>query len=208
MATEPEKFVLRTSLTSPFGRKVRMTADVLGLSDRITIMPADTADVNDTLRQQNPIGKVPCLVRADGTAVYDSGVIMEFLQEVAGTQRMLPKSGTARIPMLVAAKLADGIIDAGALIIYEGRYHEPGAQSEYWLNYQRGKIMRSLAAFEASVPDAGKTDVVTIGLACALGFLDKRQLLEWRPTYPRLVAWLDAFASNEPAFERTRPPAN
>lgn len=208
MANETEKFVLRSSLTSPFGRKVRMTADVLGLMDRITIMPADTSDENDTLRQQNPIGKVPCLVRADGTTVYDSGVIMEFLQEVAGTDRLMPTSGPGRIPMLVAAKLADGIIDAGALIIYEGRYHEPGAQSEYWLNYQRGKIMRSLAAFEASVPDAGKTDMVTIGLACALGFLDKRKLLEWRPSFPRLVAWLDAFANNEPAFERTRAPSN
>ena len=208
MTTEPEKFVLRTSLTSPFGRKVRMAADVLGLSDRITIMPADTADENDTLRQQNPIGKVPCLVRADGTAVYDSGVIMEFLQEVVGTERLLPTSGPARIPILVAAKLADGIIDAGALIIYEGRYHEPDAQSDYWLAYQRGKIMRSLAAFEAALPDAGKTDIVTIGLACALGFLDKRKLLEWRPSFPLLVAWLDAFARNEPTFERTRAPSN
>lgn len=206
MPAETEKFVLRTTLTSPFGRKARMAADVLGLSARVTVMPADTADENDTLRQQNPIGKIPCLLRADGTSVYDSSVILEFLQEVAGTHKLLPASGPARIPMLTWTRLADGIIDAGAVIIYEGRYHAPGAQSDYWLAHQRGKIMRALAAFEASPPDAGQTDAVSIGLACALGFLDKRQPVQWRADCPRLAAWLADFAENEPAFERTRAP--
>jgi glutathione S-transferase len=206
MSPEPEKFVLRTTLTSPFGRKARMAADALGLNDRVTVVHADTADENDTLRRQNPLGKIPCLVRADGTAVYDSSVILEFLQEVAGTDRLVPVRGPERIPVFTRARLADGIIDAGAVIIYEGRYHEPGAQSEYWLGYQRGKIMRALAAFEASPPDPRKTDAVSIGLACALGFLDKRQPVDWRPSCPRLAAWLAAFAANEPAFERTRAP--
>jgi hypothetical protein len=105
------------------------------------------------------------------------------------------------------ARLADGIIDAGALIIYEGRYHEPSAQSERWLALQRGKIERALAAFERDPPDPRKSDAVSIGLACALAFLDKRKAVEWRPTCPRLVAWLDAFVKNEPAFERTNPPS-
>ena len=133
MSTEPEKFVLRTTLTSPFGRKARMAADVLGLRDRVTVVHADVADENDTLRQQNPLGKIPCLVRADGTTVYDSGVILECLQEVAGTDRLMPARGPDRIRKFTMARLADGIIDAGALIIYEGRYHEPGAQSERWM---------------------------------------------------------------------------
>lgn len=206
MSSEPEKFVLRTTLTSPFGRKVRMAADILGLSNRVTVVPADTADENDTLRQQNPLGKIPCLVRGDGTSIYDSSVILEFLQLVANTERLLPAHGAARIRMLTMTRLADGVIDAGAFIIYEGRYHEPGAQSEYWLGYQRGKIVRALTAFDLSPPDAHKSDAVSIGLACALGFLDKRKPVEWRPTCPRLAAWLEAFAANEPAFERTRPP--
>jgi len=206
MSAEPEKFVLRTTLTSPFGRKARMAADVLGLSDRITLVPADTSNENDTLRQHNPIGKIPCLVRADGTSVYDSSVILEFLQEVVGTHKLLPASGPARIPMLTLARLADGIIDAGAVIIYEDRYHAPGARSDYWLAHQRGKIMRALAAFEASPPDASQTDAVSIGLACALGFLDKRQPVQWREDYSRLAVWLADFAENEPAFERTRAP--
>ena len=69
MASQPERFVLRTTLTSPFGRKARMATDVLGLADRVTVQHADTADANDTLRRQNPIGKIPCLVREDGSAV-------------------------------------------------------------------------------------------------------------------------------------------
>ena len=67
MAAVPEKFVLRSTLTSPFGRKVRMAVDVLGLSDRVTLQPANTLDENDTLRLQNPLGKMPCLLLADGT---------------------------------------------------------------------------------------------------------------------------------------------
>ena len=80
----PEKFVLRSTLTSPFGRKVRMAAEVLGLMDRITLVPADPRDETDTLRQQNPLGKMPCLIAADGTPIYDSGVIIEYLDQLTG----------------------------------------------------------------------------------------------------------------------------
>lgn len=207
MSSKNERFILRSSLTSPFVRKVRMVVDVLGLGDRVTMAPTDAYDENDSLRSQNPLGKYPCLLRADGTAIYDSGVILEFLQEVAGTDRLLPASGSSRIPMLVATRLADGIIDAGALIIYEERYHAADQRSEKWLDHQRGKIRRALTMFEAGVPDPHKTDAVSIGLACALGFLDKRKPVDWRPECPKLVAWLSAFAEHEPAYERTRPPA-
>lgn len=206
MPTEPEKFVLRTTPTSPFGFKARMAADVLGLSDRVTVATADVSDEKDTLRQQNPLGKIPCLVRADGTAVYDSSVILEFLQEAAGTDCLMPTRGPSRIAKLTLARLADGIIDAGALVIYEDRYHEPGTRSEKWLAYQRAKITRALAVFEAAPPDPRQTDAVTIGLACALEFLDRREPVEWRPSCPRLVEWFAAFTERETAFERTRPP--
>ena len=92
------------------------------------------------------------------------------------------------------------------MIIYEGRYHEPEAQSERWMTYQRGKIVRALAEFERAPPDPLVSDAVSIGLACALEFLDRRKAVEWRPTCPRLVAWLEAFVENEPAYDRTNPP--
>jgi len=207
MSPAPEKFVLRSTATSPFGRKVRIAIDVLGLSDRVTMQPADTRDENDTLRQQNPLGKMPCLLRADSSAIYDSGVIIEFLQDVAGTDRLLPARGPARFEMLTLARLADGITEAAILIIYEGRFRDPGTQSQRWLDHQRGKITRALAAFEASPPDPARTDIVSIGLACALGYLDWRKPVDWQPAHPRLAAWLAAFAANEPAFDRSRADA-
>jgi glutathione S-transferase len=204
MPLATETFILRSSPTSPFARKVRMAIDVLGLTDRVTLVATDAADL--TLRSQNPLGKYPCLVREDGSAVYDSSVIIEFLQLVAGTERLLPNAGEQRIAMLTQARLADGIIDAGALVIYEERYHDAARCSDEWLEHQRGKIRRALAVFEAAPPDPLRTDAVSIGLACALGFLDRRQAVAWRPACPALVRWLAAFADHEPAFERTRPP--
>ena len=204
MPASPEKFVLRSTLTSPFGRKVRMAIDVLNLSDRVTLLPADTLDENDTLRQQNPLGKMPCLLLADGTSIYDSGVIIEFLADLAGSDRLLPARGPARFKPLTLARLADGITEASILIVYEGRFRDPGTQSERWLKHQRGKIMRGLTAFEADPPDPAKTDIVAIGLACALGYLDWRKQVDWRKSFSGLVTWLAAFSKNQPAFERTR----
>jgi glutathione S-transferase len=206
MAAEQKHYVLRTTLTSPFGRKARMAAEVLGLAGHITIEPGDPLDATDTLRVQNPLGKLPCLVLADGTTVYDSGVIIEFLQGVAGGDLLLPASGMARIQVLTRATLADGIIEAALLVVYENRFRDPGTQSDRWLTHQRGKIMRGLAAFEAAPPDPAKIDIVSIGLSCALGYLDWRKPVDWRPGHPNLAGWLTTFAANEPAFERTRAP--
>lgn len=204
MNSSDEHFIIRTTLTSPFGRKVRMAADVLGLAPRVTIVTADVSDQGDSLRSQNPLGKMPCLLKADGTAIFDSRVIVEFLQEIAGTDSLLPAKGPERIPVLTRVALADGIIDAGALMAYESRWHTPEHVSEPWLAYQMQKIARALAAFEAAPPDEAKTDAVAIGLACALEFLDRRKPVDWRLACPRLVSWFDDFSRREPAFQRIK----
>ena len=197
-------FVLRTTPTSPFGRKVRMAIEALGLAGRITTVPADPLDENDTLRQQNPLGKMPCLVLSDGSTIYDSGIIIEYLQDVAGTDRLLPLRGRDRYRALTLSRLADGIMDASILVVYETRFRPDLPHSPRWLSHQRDKIRRGLAAFEASPPDPNKTDVVSIGLSCALGYLDWRKQVDWRPAYPTLVDWLNRFSAHEPAFEHTR----
>lgn len=202
---EPGPLVLRSTMTSPYGRKVRIAADVLGLTDRIRIEPADTLDEDDSLRAQNPLGKMPCLLLGDGTALYDSRVILEFLQALAGGERLIPADGLARFQALTAIALADGITDAALLMVYERRFRPDGPWSERWLDHQRGKIQRGLTVFEGLRPDPARTDAVTIGLACALAYLDWRKPLEWRPSVPALATWLDAFAANEPAFERSFP---
>ena len=181
-----------------------MAIDTLGLKNRITESPADPLDDKDTLRQQNPLGKMPCLVLQDGSTIYDSGIIIEFLQDVAGTDRLLQLKGPERYRMLTQARLTDGIMDASILIVYETRFRPDLPHSPRWLDHQRGKIHRGLAAFEAKAPDPTKTDVVSIGLSCALGYLDWRKQIDWRATYPTLVAWLKHFSEHEPAFERTR----
>ena len=202
-----DTFVLRSTLTSPFGRKVRMAIDVLGLTQRITVVPADTLDETDSLRQQNPLGKLPCLLLAGGTVLYDSAVIFEFLQELAGSEALLPLHGIERYKILTLATLADGITDAALLMVYESRFRDPATHSPRWLMHQRGKIARALAHFESAPPDPRKTDIVTIALACAFGYLDWRKPVEWRPDHPRLVQWLEAFTAHEPAYARTRAPA-
>lgn len=207
MSLDSGTYVLRSTLTSPFGRKVRIAIDVLGLGERVSIVAADTLDENDTLRRQNPLGKLPCLLLADGTALYDSAVIVEFLQEVVDTSRLLPLRGLERYKTLTLATLADGITDAALLMVYEGRFRDPATHSQRWLAHQRGKILRALAAFEAAPPDPHKTDIVTIALACALGYLDWRRPIDWRDACPRLVRWLEDFTQHEPAYARTRAPA-
>lgn len=198
------EFVLRSTVTSPFGRKVRMAIAVLGLEDRVTLQPGDPRDPADTLRRQNPLGKMPCLLLPDGTPVFDSRVIIEFLQELAGVTTLLSPTGLDRYRALTRHALADGIIEAALLITYEGRFREPHQASAVWLDHQRGKVTRALADFERDLPDAQETDIVSIGLSCALGYLDWRKPLDWRSRYPGLVRWLDAFTAYEPAFQRSK----
>jgi glutathione S-transferase len=204
MPAEAEPLVLRSTLTSPFGRKVRMAAHVLGLAERIILLPADTLDETESLREQNPLGKMPCLLLVDGSAIYDSRVIIELLQEMAGGEALVPARGRARYLALTRAALADGLMEAALLLVYEMRFRDPGTYSARWLAHQRGKVERALAAFESDPPDARKTDVVSIGLSCALDYLDWRKPMEWRQTHPRLAAWLGEFAGREPAFVATR----
>jgi glutathione S-transferase len=195
--------LLRSSSASPFARKVRIAAAVLGLADRIEVVPTDTNDPGDSLRTQNPLGKIPTLVLEDGRAIYDSAVILEYLDYLAGGGKIIP-SGAERFDVLTRAALADGIAEAAILKIYEQRWREEGARSARWLDHQSGKIGRGLAAFEAGPPPAGRIDVASIALACALGYLDLRFGGGWRAERPGLVAWLDAFAAKVPAFEATR----
>jgi glutathione S-transferase len=195
--------ILRSSSASPFARKIRIAAAVLGFTDEIEIVPADTSDPQDSVRKQNPIGKIPTLVLDDGLAIYDSAVILEYLDWRAGGGKIIPM-GPERFDVLTRAALADGVADAAILRVYEQRWRDVATHNPRWLDHQKGKISRGLAALEAAPPDPAKTDVATIGLSCALGYLDLRFDGAWRKDRPKLVAWLDAFSTAVPAFEATR----
>lgn len=197
-------WTLRNAAASPFGRKVRIAAAVCGLDGRIETVVADTNDPGDPLRGQNPLGKIPTLILEDGTALYDSRVIVEFLDQEAGGGVLIP-NGKERIPVLTMQALADGIMDASLLQIYEVRYRTPETYNQRWLDNHRSKVERGLAPLEASPPTlSARPHIGQIALACALGYLDLRFEGKWRGTYPRLVAWLDDFAAKVPSFEATR----
>jgi glutathione S-transferase len=197
--------ILRSSPASPFARKVRIAAAVLGLDRDVTIEPADTVEPSDSLRRQNPLGKIPVLILDDGTALYDSPVILEYLDHRAGGGRIIPTAPAARFAALCQEALCDGILDAAILRVYEGRWRPPEHHVAKWVEHQTGKMTRALAALEAEPPGLDTPPHVgQITAACALGYLDLRFEGMWRRDYPRLVAWLDRFAAAVPAFAATR----
>jgi glutathione S-transferase len=192
---------LRFSPTSPFVRKVRIAADLLGLADRIALEPADTMNPQDSLRQDNPLGRVPALILDDGVVIVDSRVICDYLNSIAGGG-LLPADAKARAHVASQACLADGICESSVLIRYEAMFHESAQQSARWIDHQAGKVARLLAHFEAAPPQ-GAVDLAHISLACALGYRDFRFEGAWRADHPKLVAWLDDFAAKVPAFGAT-----
>jgi len=197
--------ILRSAAPSPFVRKVRIAASVLGLDGDIKIEPADTVDPSDSVRQQNPVGKIPVLILEDGTALYDSPVILEYLDHRAGGGRIIPREPAARFAALTQQALCDGILDAGILRVYEGRWRPVEHHVAKWIDHQAGKMTRALASLEAAPPGLdAPPHVGQITAACALGYLDLRFEGTWRRECPRLVAWLDRFAAAVPAFAATR----
>ncbi len=198
--------ILRSAPASPFARKVRMAAIILGLESRITIQAADTIDPNDTVRQQNPLGKIPALVLDDGLVLFNSRVILEYLDHLAGGGRIIPADPKARFAALRLHALADGIMDASILLVYEGRWRDPAKHEPKWIEHQAGKVARGLASLEAAPPARDATPTVgQIALACMLGYQDFRFHGTWRKDHPRLVKYLEDFAAAVPAFKATAP---
>ncbi len=197
--------ILRSSPPSPFGRKIKIALAVLDLEREIRIEPADTNDPSDNVRQQNPLGKIPVLITDDGLALYDSRVILEYLDHRASGGRIIPINPVERFPALRLQALADGIMDAAILQVYEGRWRAAEHHEARWLEHQAGKVSRALDALEGDPPGLDVTPHVgQIAAACALGYLDLRFAGRWRAGHPRLAAWLERFAAAVPAFAATK----
>lgn len=193
--------ILRSSPASPFGRKTKIAASLLGLA--VTVVEADTMSPTDSIRRENPLGKIPTLVLDDGTTLFDSSVIVAYLDTLAGGNRLIPAEIGPRFAALRLEALADGLSEAALLQVYEGRWREEARRDPTWMEHQAGKVSRALAELEAKPPE-GAVTVGHVALACALGYLDLRFDGAWRADHPALVAWLDGFAAAVPAFEATR----
>lgn len=193
--------ILRSAPASPFGRKVKIAAALLGL--RVSVVEADTTSPTDSLRRENPLGKIPTLILDDGTTLFDSAVILAYLDAVAGGDRLIPGGIVPRFAALRLEALADGLADAALLQVYEGRWRPSDRQDAAWVEHQAGKVERALATLEAAPPE-GPITVGSIALACALGYLDLRFAGRWRENHPALSAWLDGFSAEVPSFDATR----
>ena len=199
--------ILRSSPPSPFGRKVRIAISLLGFDKDVKVEPADPTDAGDSVRQQNPLGKIPVLIAEDGAAYYDSRVILDYLDDRAGGGRIVPRDSKGRLAALRLQALCDGILDASILLVYEARWRPAEHHVQKWVDHQTGKVARGLAALEVVPPALGADVLPNVGqiaLACALGYGDLRFAGKWRADHPHLVAWLDQFAARVPAYAATK----
>jgi glutathione S-transferase len=198
---------LVASLTSPYARKIRVA-----LAEK----PALRARSGHPLAgrhpgaQLQPLGKVPALVADDGELWFDSPVIAEYLDTLAGPL-LLPADRAAALPVRQAEALADGITDAAVAAFLEGM-RPAERQDPAAIERQLGKIGRGLAALEARVAQrkgcAGEAlSIADIAIGCTLGYLDFRFAhLGWRASHPQLAAWAAGLLAR-PSFTTTAPPA-
>lgn len=197
--------ILRYSPPSPFVRKVRIAMALLGLERDIELRETDLNDPADAIRAQNPLGKIPALVLEDGTTLFDSRVILEYFDHLAGGGRIVPREPRARFDALRLQALCDGALDASVLVVYESRYRPVEMRVPSWVERQSEKVARAFAALEKAPPAIDATPHVgAIALAALLGYGDLRFEGKWREQYPELVAWHDRFAAQVPAFAATK----
>jgi glutathione S-transferase len=193
---------LRYSTTSPFVRKVHVLAIETGQIDKIELVKTNTADPNSGLNQHNPLNKVPALALDDGSALYDSRVICEYLDAQAKGS-FFPPNGAARWTALKRQALADGMMDAAVLRMFESRKPE-NQRSPEWDARQKLKVTQGLAALEAE-PLGPQLDIGTLSVAIVLDYLDFRfKADDWRAKHPKLTVWHKTFAGR-PSLQKTLP---
>lgn len=191
---------LRYSTTSPFVRKVHVLAIETGQIDKIELVKTVTTDPD--LGRNNPLQKVPALELDDGTPLYDSRVICEYLDSLSGG-RFFPASGPARWTALRRQALADGMADAAVLRMMESKKPE-NLRSADWDKRQKLKVTQGLAALEADHLGP-QLDIGTLTVAIALDYLDFRfKSDDWRRDHPRLTAWHKSF-SERASLRKTLP---
>ncbi len=200
---------LIASLTSPYVRKVRIV-----MAEKRIDCHLDLEDVwspTTRIHDSNPLGKVPCLIMEDGGAVFDSRVIVEYLDTMTPIARLIPPNGRERAEVRTWEALADGLIDAAILVRLEQTQRPAQQQSPQWIERQIGKMDRALAAMSHGLGEKhwcngqGYT-LADIAVGCALGYLDFRfQHIDWRRRHANLARLYEKLAAR-PSFVDTAPP--
>lgn len=199
------------SPTSPFVRKVMAVLHDTGLGPQVRLIPAGGTPVAPGTMplDKNPLGKIPTLVLDNGQALYDSRVICRYLDDLAGGG-LYPQDRLWQVLTLEA--LADGMMEAAVLMVYETRLRPKDKRFADWVEGQWTKIARALGDLEenwmdhlSGTPATGPVDMGQTALGCALGYLDFRHdARAWRTGHPRLAAWHSGFG-NRPAMQTTVP---
>lgn len=193
---------------SPFVRKVMVCAHELGIADRIEKIYAFVAmhQVNPEVLRVNPIGRIPALVTDEGSVLYDSHVICEYLDAVNGGPRLFPPAGARRWEALRRHALGDGMLETA--VLWRSESQRPAqAQSAPILSAFGQKIAGGLAAVEreAQAFECDNPGIGEIAIGCALGYLDFRLgELEWRVRHPRTAKWFESFDARA-SMQATRP---
>jgi glutathione S-transferase len=197
---------LRHAAASPFVRKVMVAAHELALAGRIALVPTNVSPTqgNELLAPENPLMKVPSFLTDDGLVLFDSPVICEYLDSLAGGGMLFPAAGPERWTALRRQALGDGVLDALVLCRYENLRPE-SKRWDGWTEGQMTKARQGLAAAEREEL-SGFSTIGHIAIACALGYLDFRfSDDDWRTRHPKLAAWF-AMAGERPSMRLTRPP--
>lgn len=196
---------LYASLTSPYARKVRILLAEKAIDCELCV--SDPVGPDSPVPALNPLGKVPVLARDDGSVLFDSPVILEWLDRSKPPQ-LIPADGESRVQVLLWQALADGIMDAAVLRMTETR-RAPEHQSKHAIAHQEGKVARAMAwANERVTGDflvESRFSLADIALGAALDYVDLRNPHGWRAAHPVLARWHSTLAER-PSFVATRPP--
>ena len=193
---------------SPYTRKVRVVLAEKKIDCDFEIV--DVNPVDNPVNPHNPLGKVPTLLLDDGTALYDSRVIVEFLDSASPISRLIPDDNRERVAVRRWEALADGVLDAGLLVRYES-IRDKKEQSKAWSDKQLARMKRSMAQIEKELGErtwchADRYSLADIALACCMGWLDFRQPggVDWRKEYPAVSRHYDKMMER-PAIADTVP---
>lgn len=196
------------SITSPYVRKVRVVMAEKRIEAQFELVDVNAPD--SPIVQSNPLGKIPCLIMDDGGAVFDSRVIVEYLDNLTPVHRLIPPNGRSRVEVRTWEALADGLLDAALLVRAEQTQRTDAQRSPAAIARQMGKIENALAAMSSGLADKpwcadGKYSLADIAVGCALGYLDFRfPQLGWRSQFSNLAVHADKLYAR-PSFADTRP---
>ena len=197
------------SLTSPYVRKVRIVMAEKRIDYQLEL--EDVWKPDTRILDANPLGKVPCLIMEDGGAVFDSRVIVEYLDGMTPVAKLIPPSGRERAEVRTWEALADGVLDASILVRLEQTQRPPEQQSGAWIDRQMGKVHSGVAAMSRGLADKPWCNghaytLADIAVGCALGYLDFRfSAFDWRARHPNLAKLAEKLAVR-PSFVDTQPP--